>query len=561
MAIYSCDFETTTDKDDCRVWAWAALQLYKHEDYTTGNTIEEFMEWLQKLSRREGQQKCYFHNLKFDLEFILSYLLNNGFQFVEEAKYLEAGYFTTLISDMNQVYTAEICFAGKGKKRKSVKLIDSLKVIPMPVKKIPKAFGLSIEKLEIDYGEKREVGHELTEQERRYLRHDVEVVALALEKLFDQGMTKLTTGSNAMAEYKGIISKDKFAKWFPTPEFDSDIRQAYKGGYSYVNPIFQGQELGSGIVLDVNSLYPSVMYYNRLPYGEGIYFDGKYKQDSIYNLHIQMFSCAFRLRKGKLATVQLKNCRQFCSTEYLNDSADQYVTMCMTDLDMRTFFSHYDVFDITWIGGWKWKSTDILFRDYIDKWMQVKIDSTKNGNEGMRTLAKLMLNSLYGKFALNPDCQKREPYLKEDGSIGYRLLRPEKREPIYIPVGVFVTAGARYKTITSAQKLYDRFVYADTDSLHLVGTEVPTELDVDPVKLGAWKHESTFEKAKFLHSKCYIEVIDGKEKITAAGMPADCYQHVTFDNFSYGACYDGKLRPVHVAGGVVLEDSQFTIRL
>ena len=40
-----------------------------------------------------------------------------------------------------------------------------------------------------------------------------------------------------------------------------------------------------------------------------------------------------------------------------------------------------------------------LFKGYIDKWIEVKNEATRTGNKGMRQVAKILLNSLYGKFA------------------------------------------------------------------------------------------------------------------------------------------------------------------
>ena len=48
--------------------------------------------------------------------------------------------------------------------------------------------------------------------------------------------------------------------------------------------------------------------------------------------------------------------------------------------------------------------------------------------------------------------------------------------------------------------------------------------------------------------------------ITCAGMPDRCYDNVTFDNFTLGASYAGKLAPKHVPGGIVLTDTPFTIK-
>jgi len=143
----------------------------------------------------------------------------------------------------------------------------------------------------------------------------------------------------------------------------------------------------------------------------------------------------------------------------------------------------------------------------------------------------------------------------------------ESRTPIYIPVGAFVTSLARYKTISSAQRVYDRFVYADTDSLHLLGTELPEDLEIHDTELGAWKNEFIFSKGKYLRQKSYME--HGKEpdetceeytKITCAGMPTSCYQYVDFDNFKIGSSFHGKLQQTRVQGGIILKDIDFTIK-
>lgn len=555
MALFTADFETTTDPTDCRVWACGICEIGKPENFIYMNNIDGFIEW----ARKQRKVTTYFHNLKFDGEFILCWLFENGFKFVADRRDLEKNTFTTLISDKGQFYSMEICFERKGKEKECLTIYDSLKILPFSVAAIAKGFNLPISKLEIDYNETREKGHVLTQEEIDYLRNDVEIMARALHILFEQGLTKMTQGSNALYDYKRTVGTKNFSKWFPIPEYDSDIRQSYKGGFTYLNPKYKELDLTDGIVLDVNSLYPSVMYYQPLPYGEGIFFKGKYKPDKIYNLYVQMFTCQFELKPGYIPTIQLKNNLSFVPTHYLESSDGEDVTLCLTSVDLELFMEHYNVYNIEYHSGWKFKSTIGLFKEYIDKWNKVKMESTLNGNKAMRTLAKLMLNALYGKFALNPNVQSKLPWY-DNGVIKYKLGEKETREPIYIPVGTFITAWARHKTISSAQKVCDRFVYADTDSLHLVGTEIPDMLEIDPVKLGAWKHESTFTRARFLRQKSYIEEIDGVLKITCAGMPDRCYQYVTWDNFHTGATYAGKLGMTHVNGGIVLKDIPFSIK-
>lgn len=156
-----------------------------------------------------------------------------------------------------------------GNKRvKKVTFIDSLKIIPFSVEQIAKSFNLPISKLEIDYNLPRKKGHILTEEEKAYIKNDVAIVAKALKVLFDEKLDKMTEGANALSDFKNIITKSKFLHYFVPLDFetDKDIRRAYKGGFTYLNPIYKEKDLKNVTVLDVNSLYPSVMYEKKLPF-------------------------------------------------------------------------------------------------------------------------------------------------------------------------------------------------------------------------------------------------------------------------------------------------------
>lgn len=66
------------------------------------------------------------------------------------------------------------------------------------------------------------------------------------------------------------------------------------------------------------------------------------------------------------------------------------------------------------------------------------------------------------------------------------------------------------------------------------------------INFGAWKHEASFSKARFIRQKCYIEEIENEIKITCAGLPAKCYNFVTWENFKTGFKCGGKLVFKHV---------------
>ena len=561
MRSYTADFETTTNPADCRVWAWGLFEIGSFGNYEYGNSIDSFMARLVRLSKEENSPTIYFHNLKFDAQAILYWLFVNGFSWVRTKAERGKCTFMTLISSMGQFYAIDIYFAKKSRSFRRVRILDSFKILPLAVEELPKAFGLELKKLEIDYDADRPFGHELTDQEAAYLRNDCEIVAQALKHMFDMGLTKMTLAGDALASYKDIVGKRAFERWFPEPEYDADVRQSYRGGFVYANPIYAGREIGRGIVLDVNSLYPWAYATQPLPYGEPKYFSGRYVPDSLYTLYVQMFRCSFRIKPGHIPTVQLKGSHGFIPTEYVTDSGGEEVCLCLTSVDLELFLEHYDVFNVEWFSGWKWKASTCLFADYANKWFELKAQATRDGNAPLRFIAKRMLNSLYGRFAINPNTYSKEPiYDYANDTVQYVNGPDETRKALYIPVGTFVTAHARNKTIRAAQAVYDRFLYADTDSLHLIGEDIPPELEIDDVKLGAWAHEATFDRAKFIRAKTYIEEIDGKLKVTCAGMPAKLHKLVTFDNFKPGAVYGGKLLPKNVPGGVVLVSTTFKIQ-
>ena len=582
MKKFTADFETTVSETDCRVWAYALCQIGNVENFIYGNNIDDFIKFCQ--NKRENYV-LYFHNLKFDGEYIFNYLLNNGYTCIKDKKQRQDKTFTTLISDTGQFYSIEIYFETKNKKHvNKVTIYDSLKILNLSVDQIAKDFNLPIRKLDLDYKAFREIGHVLTPKEIDYIRNDVEIMARALDIMFKQDLTKMTIGSDALANYKTF--NKSFNQYFPILpyEIDKDIRKSYKGGFTYLNDIYKEKETSSGIVLDVNSLYPSVMMFEKLPYGQPLFFEGEYKRDILYPLYIQTISCIFKIKEGKIPTIQIKNNLSFLPNEYVKSSEGDIITLTLTSVDLKLFFDHYDVSELTFHGGWKFKGIRGLFSQYIDYWSEQKINAKKNKNGALYKISKLMLNSLYGKFGLNPDIRSKYPYLNENGYVSYSMYPSEKRDSIYIPVASFITSYARYKTITTSQCIKDYtinkynkdyYIYSDTDSIHLLDideNELSTFVDVDDYKLGAWKLESKFKRGKYLRQKCYIELgYDDKLNVTVAGLPKKLAPLVTFDNFKVGFTTEQfsdeqvketgrKLTFKHVKGGVLLVDTDFTIK-
>lgn len=548
---YCADFETTTDPLDCRVWAWGlvAVSSPEYNNVEHGTDIETFF---ARISTQNST--IYFHNLRFDGAFLIDWLLKNGYEHITERTLYRNKTFKSLISDMGKFYSITVRFDTGF----SVEFRDSLKKLPMGVRRIAKAFDLEMSKGELDYETYREPGHELTPEELDYLKRDVSIIGQAMKEVIASGMTKLTVASDAMNEYKNLVGSKWFQRMFPVlhEDLDMEIRRAYRGGFTYADPRFSGRVVGSGLVLDVNSLYPSVMKYFPIPYGMPTYQKGKVEPTETHPLTIFSVTFTAKIKPNHIPCIQIKGSNMFIGTEYLSDIPEP-TTLMMTNVDWDLYNDHYDIDVLAWEGGWKFQATEGLFDKYIDKWSEIKAKETG----GKREIAKLHLNSLYGKFASNPNVTSKIPVLENDQ---VKLVRgePDTRPPVYTAAGVFITAYARDITIRAAQANYDVFAYADTDSLHLLRDTIPDSIEVHPTKLGAWKHEYFFMNAFYIRAKAYLEKKhDGEYVNRIAGLPIETSGALTFDDLVEGKIIHGKLNPKTVPGGIVLKDVPFELKL
>ena len=602
MKCFTADFETTTDENDCRVWAYALSEIGNPDNFIYGNSLDEFMEFCANPTEN---YKIYFHNLKFDGSFILSWLEENGFEFVETKKERHDSSYTSLITDMNVFYSLEIYFNVNKKNHKTNKVTfyDSLKILNFSVDQIAKDFDLPIKKLTLDYKAKREVGHELTQEEVEYIRNDVEIMSMALDIMFQNELTKMTIGSDALANYKKM--QPKFKDYFPVldNQIDDEIRKSYKGGFTYLNSKYKQKQVEQGMVFDVNSEYPAMMHYRMLPFGYPVMFDGEYKEDKLYPLYIINFSCMFELKKGKIPSIQIKHSMDYQMNEYLESSKGLITELTLTSVDYKLFRENYNVKFLKFNGGYKFQGIIGIFDEYIDYWTEQKIKAKKEKNYSMYRISKLMLNSLYGKFGLSTRSVLKAPFKsKIDNTVRFTSYKGEPRKPIYTAMASFITSYGRDYIIRSSQtirewstKKYgeDYYIYSDTDSIHF-RMKNPEEdiadlkkvMDIDDYKLGAWKPESTFKRGSYIRQKCYIEEgYDNKLNVVIAGFPKYLAPLMTFDNFKIGFTTDGltlqdlirmakengasdeeisrvhhKLRYKHVKGGVILEDTAFTLK-
>lgn len=644
-AYYACDFETTVydGQEATEVWAAACVKL-NSEDVNIFHSIDELFEYFTK----QNDNICaYFHNLKFDGAFWLSFLMTKleykqaykklnpqgtNIKWLHE-KEMPNNSFKYSISEMGQWYTIIIKHNNK-----ILEIRDSLKLLPFSIKQIGISFETKHKKLDMEYKGFRYAGCVITDEEKKYIANDVLVLKEALEIMFTEGHNKLTIGSCCLDEYKNIFGKDNFNELMPDiynfpinkKEYDYEnageyIRKSYRGGWCYLvkgkeNKLFHG-----GTTADVNSLYPSMMSSeskNKYPVGYPTFWKGNFipkealRADKYYFIRVKT---RFYIKKGYLPFIQIKNSIKYIGTESLETSDyydketkkyythytdsfgekhDTRVTMTMTMTDFELLQKHYWLVDFEILDGCYFDALVGIFDKYIEKYKKIKMES----KGAKRQLAKLFLNSLYGKMATNTNSSFKVAYLRDDNSVGFYHIEAHDKKPGYIPIGSAITSYARNFTINAAQLNYHGvnergFIYADTDSIHcdLLPEEIKG-IKVDNNNFCCWKLESCWDTAIFARQKTYVEYIVKENlkpidnpyyNLKCAGMPDKCkdlfvasmtgikpdnYEELSdsekifvdtkreLTDFKKGLIVPGKLRPVTIPGGVLLVDTTYEMR-
>lgn len=576
--IFVGDFETTVYKGqvNTEVWASASVEIGT-EDVHIFHSIDEQFQYFVSL---KSNLIVYYHNLKFDGAFWLSYfMVDRGFKQAtiqlsencvefKEIKDLHSGEFTYSVSSMGQWYRM-VLKAGEY----VIEFRDSLKLLPFSVKRIGESFGTAHKKLEMEYAGVRYAGCEITDEEKKYIANDVLVVKEALEIMFAEGHNKLTIGSCCLSEYKKSVGTKTYKTMFPNlydipidekkfgaPTAGDYIHNSYHGGWCYLVKGKERQMKYNGTTADVNSLYPSMMSIDSLntyPIFEPTFWSGDYIPNEAISdtkFYFIRFRTRFYLRPDKLPFIQIKNTFLYKATEMLETSdilnpktgkyTDCYIdfdgdikparpTLTMTQTDFKLFKEHYELVDFEILDGCYFQAGIGIFDRYIDKYREIKLRS----KGAQRELAKLFLNNLYGKMASSTNSSFKIAHVKEDKSLGFTTVTEHKKQPGYIAVGSAITSYARNFTIRAAQANYhgvDKagFIYADTDSIHC---DLPPEeikgIKVDPKAFCCWKLESCWDKAWFVRQKTYAEHVTHEDcepidkpfwNLKCAGMPAKC---------------------------------------
>lgn len=573
--VYTADFETTSVKNleahgRVRVYLWSLTNIKTKAVYTGYDIVSFFAE-----VRRLRAQRVYFHNLDFDGQFILYYLLENN---------LYHDYNTKLLCPQNTIFEIRHVFSPWHR----VDFRCSYRKSAMGVMNLALMLGMEPKLSQLADDGKQFWDRVIpdpytpTQAEIEYCKHDSYITAVYMEREYEAGRTRLTLAGeswNACIDYiNGGLNRGlpytPFKKTYPELDYfrDAFVRKAYRGGICMVKPEHQGQVLEDVWVLDVRAMYPYVMTNRELPKGPGLELD--YEPSGLY---VVKFTTAFEVKDGYPPTIQLKGSSRFGASEYIRESNGD-VELTLTNLDYRRFKEHYHVF-------WEYGHEYVAFEsnpagtsklaEFIQHQVDQRAQYPKDKNPYLNKVYKDTANMTYGSFGLNPMLDVTTPEIDKRGLIKF-IGEKELNKGRYIPVAVFITAHAREKMWSAIMDNYDNWVYTDTDSIHLLADA--RGLDIGH-ELGQWEYEGVslepytpWPRAKYLRPKTYVfgnedrQIYKNKDKygriktsVTCAGMTDEMKTNLDFDKFEIGAKIPGKRMRKRCIGGCVITEGVFSI--
>ena len=340
-----------------------------------------------------------------------------------------------------------------------------------------------------------------------------------------RGLAKITAGAASM---EAFVAGDW--KWYngKFPQFASEDKRSLHGAYLGGFMMAKEGRYGKAIDVDCNSMYPSILRDEWLPYGLPEPYGGEYRQDDDMPLHCDELTFRAELKPDGYPFL-LDN----RSVDGLNrlTSTRGYVTRVLTDIDQKLLDENYDVTVYEHVRGWKFRRSKGFFRSFVDEWGDLKRKSTGERKQ----MAKLIMNALVGKMASLPKGAVMLPSSKDGVTLDWDVVRrgESNLKTDYLPVPVWVNAYARRKLMDVCHANSDRLLYANTDGCILSGWGPVKSCDIHPTELGKWKIAARYEKLTILGMNRYQGWRDdGEVDVCMAGSVFDA--PIPYGRFRHG---------------------------
>ena len=302
------------------------------------------------------------------------------------------------------------------------------------------------------------------------------------------------------------------------------LHDAYIGGFV----LAKEGVYDKAIDVDCNSMYPSILRDEWLPWGLPESYDGRYEEDNDMPLHCDELT--FRAELKPDGYPFLLDNRSVYEPNRLT-STRGYVTRVLTDIDQKLLYQNYEVSIYKHVRGWKFRRSKGFFRSFVDEWGDLKQKTTGE----KRQMAKLIMNALVGKMASLPKGAVMLPTSQDGITLDWDIAQREESnlKTDYLPVPVWVNAYARKKLMTVCHANADRLLYANTDGCILSGWEPVKSCEIHPTELGKWKIAARYEKLIILGTNRYQGwKDDGDVDVCMAG--SQFTQPIPYEKFRHG---------------------------
>lgn len=535
-------------------WAMATVRdrTKKRNDYDVvhGYTLAEFRDHILRLmANRSIDYIIYYHNLRYDLQFMRD-LMHELREMCKDDEEPPLEIFRESSPIMLRYRNIE--FRDSMKKAPGTTVAELGELVGIPKLESPRG--------NFDPGWSKD----LTDADFQYVEHDAIIVALAMKAFHEQGMVRATISGDAWKSIHTIFNKGNrdpkrprsspWDTWFPQlkPEFDDWLRAGYMGG---LNISWKRGRFDCVSHIDRHSMYPSVMSgipskasgtVPYLPYGAPVQIPMGEDVETWCDAHgypcyVVRVTCKLHLKKGMMPfyKFKLKNDRVkegLGSTEYVRNTRCWH-ELVLTNVDLDTMSKVYDFeFDPdSEVEAYAFKGAPGLFKDYVDYWYEKKKNSPKGSIE--RTLAKLMLNSAYGRFGMSR--YQTEVDMTEDEDVGWSFISIEYLDDetkAYLPVAMWVTAYGRSALIDAVLTVgMNRVIHCDTDSVIYQGPKSLAEPLGNTDALGDWGFEGDPVAIIEGGVKRYVEIFsDEIRSLDDIGMACAGVPQKTKDGIPYG---------------------------
>lgn len=371
---------------------------------------------------------------------------------------------------------------------------DSLRMLPASLSQLARSFKTT-EKLEFEDYENFD-GNNIKHIE--YALNDVVVLREILHKYATLINTKvkdlkLTVASQALSAFKNMYKDETKIDWKGINRITNEkINKEFYGGGRVIMKTENLDNLDDCVSFDITSSYPYCMLTGLFPSAgkeptiirKGVDFS---KLSGIWMARIKIIDY-----KSSLPILRFKSKN---STIYPTGTFESTIT----NEEYNYLKSKNEFKKIIWLGGYNYQPEYLepIFKSYIEKYYSIKNEGDKlnliekGSGEALRTIAKLMLNSLYGKLAQKYN--EEEPIIiGPHPDLFEKEISTFKNDHRNSFIPSIITANARL----NLYRMYDFYgidniVYADTDSVKIKIDAFNSKPKPDFIndELGGWKFE------------------------------------------------------------------------